>query len=171
MKLSLYLFTALASLLIGCQAGQPVDSTEAETVAEGAILLKAPFRVPSIGIPAGQPLVPRTHLGDLMGQQWYYDPNTVHIMAGDDVVASSTDFWTLEVGTFQDGGWSHIVTVTTKPLAVGGLGDLYGGFWYELPNGKDAFGWRTTIAVKAKPTGSPTSPSWLVAFPAASIVP
>lgn len=64
-----------------------------------------------------------------------------------------------------------MATVTTRPQNSGGLGDMFGGVWYEIPAKADAFGWRSALAVKATPTGSPDSPSFLVAFPNASIVP
>ena len=152
--------------LAGCQQAEPTGQ------AQSAFSPADPMYIPSVIVPASQPTtVRRSHLGPTFYQWWDIDAGTVHVMAGDNVVASNSDYWEFEFGAWQDGGWSQIVFTSTRPAPDGGIGDMFGGRWYELPNAQTAVGFRSTLAVIATPHGSPDSPSFSFAMPNESIVP
>jgi hypothetical protein len=126
--------------------------------------------IPSVIIPAGQPLVPQAvHFGAIMAEHTDVESSTIHVACGADIQSSITSYWVFEIGYWHAGGWVQLATASTKPAAYGGLGDMVAGTWYVVKHAPSSLEWGDTLSVKSTPIGNPPAPSFAVGLPGASL--
>jgi hypothetical protein len=126
--------------------------------------------VPSVIIPAGQPLVPQAvHFGSIMAEHLDVADSTIHVACGADIQASITDYWVFEIGYWHAGGWVQLATASTKPASFGGIGDMTAGAWYAVKHPGGSMEWGGTLSVKSTPLGSPPAPCFSFSLPNAGL--